>query len=115
MKPGGHHEPDASLDKLLGEWKVNAALPPRFQERVWHRIALAEADPSDRSTWARLFGRVQALLAHPRLAAGYVTALLVVGFAAGWVRGLEKSTELDQQLGSRYVQVVDPYQMVSLK
>ncbi|MHC1765859.1 MAG: hypothetical protein AB9869_16435 [Verrucomicrobiia bacterium] len=110
MKPGGHHEPDASLDKLLTEWKVNPALPPRFQERVWHRIALAEDVPSDRSTWASLVGRVQALLAHPRLAAGYVTALLVVGFAAGWARGLEKRTELDQQLGSRYVQVINPYE-----
>jgi hypothetical protein len=53
------------------------------------------------------------MLAQPRLAAGYVTALLLLGFAAGWARGLEKSAEMDQQLGSRYVQVIDPYQMGS--
>jgi hypothetical protein len=113
MKPGGHDDPDASLDKLLGEWKVHSTLPPRFQERVWHRIALAGAAPSARTSWAALFSRIQTMLAQPRLAAGYVTALLLLGFAAGWARGLEKSAEMDQQLGSRYVQVIDPYQMGS--
>lgn len=108
MKQISPNEGDPSLDRLLSEWDVKASLPPRFQERVWQRIALAEAR-SARSGFADVIGRIQALLSRPGLAAGYVTALLALGFVVGWTRGLEKSAQLDQALGSRYVQVIDPY------
>lgn len=97
------------MSSLLSEWQVRSTLPPRFQERVWQRIALAEAGGL-RPRWMEWGARLQAFLARPRLAAGSVTALLLLGFAMGWVRGLEQSARMERALSSRYVQTLDPYQ-----
>jgi hypothetical protein len=108
MSENSHPDDEKALSSVLNEWKVSPSLPPRFEERVWARIAVAEARPSQ--GWLGQWWRAwQGGLVRPHLAAGYVTALLVVGFAAGWTRGLEKSAHLDETLSARYVKVVDPF------
>ena len=113
MKPSDDRDP--AFGRLLKEWNVSGSLPPRFQERVWKRIALAETGrPAAfgvrwRSTVPAWIASVQALLARPGLAAGYVTALLALGFVLGWERGTHQGARLDVTLSSRYVQTVDPY------
>ncbi len=112
MKPIPPDGSDPPLGGVLKEWQVKASLPPRFQERVWKRIALAEAPAAPRSGVLAWLDGLQALLSRPGLAAGYVAVLLALGFGLGWVRGLEKSAQIDETLSSRYVQVMDPYQSV---
>jgi len=115
MKPLPSDDRDSPLGGLLKEWKVRGSLPPRFQERVWKRIALADAGTRQDAAagWVGALGAwlgsLQKVLSRPGLAAGYVTALLVLGFAAGWERGVKKSAHIGQSLSSRYVQSVDPY------
>lgn len=101
---------DPQLAGVLKEWKVTTPLPPGFQERVWRRVSLAEEEAARPGPLVEAWLRLQRLLSRPGLAAGYMTALLVVGFAVGWARGLEKSAQIDAALSSRYLQVVDPYQ-----
>jgi hypothetical protein len=109
VKSMSSHDPDQGLSNLLKEWHLQASLPPRFQERVWQRIASAEVERRAPNAWSAALGWLQKWLAQPRLAAGYLTALLVLGFVGGWVQGTEKGAELERSLSSRYVQVVDPY------
>ena len=52
MKRNQDPEDDRSVDKVLGEWVVDAPLPPRFQEQVWQRIAKTEARPEPSGAWA---------------------------------------------------------------
>jgi hypothetical protein len=111
MKPIPPNDPDPLLSGVLKEWKMKATLPPRFQERVWQRIALREVGSPKANWWMDVFGAVQSFLARPGLAASYVTALLVLGFAAGWTRGQEKSARVDHDLSSRYIQEIDPYHL----
>jgi len=92
----------------LSEWRTDAALPPRFQEQVWERIASAEAahQPS-------LFATVRwlaALLMRPSVATAYAMILLLIGITAGCQQGQTKSESIKSQLQTRYVQMVDPYQ-----
>jgi len=110
MKPNHTDESEPSLGPILQEWKVSASLPPRFQDRVWSRIAQAQATGQRRGPIGTFLDRLPELLLRPRLAAGCLAGLLFMGFAAGWTQGLEKSARLDQDLSSRYVRVIDPYQ-----
>ena len=109
MKPDPSNPNDPALSRLLREWKVSdSSLPPRFSERVWQRIGASEKVP--RSGLAVAWARLQEFLARPRLAVGYVTALLMLGFVAGWAQGQEKSVRMERDLRARYLQVIDPYQ-----
>jgi hypothetical protein len=105
MKPEDHT--DQNLNKVLKEWRVSAALPPRFQEQVWHRIE--EAETRD-SAWVTFLREISAAFARPALAVSYVAVLLMVGLAVGYWQAQASNAQADQMLSSRYVQLIDPYQ-----
>lgn len=114
MKPSSPEDPnDEALSKVLREWSVRASLPPGFNNRVWRRLAHAEAaPPSIRQILGYWIGN---LLPRPALAASYVALLVSIGASAGWVRGLEKNSEIKERLSERYVQVLDPYRAAAAK
>ena len=97
------------LSRTLRDWKVTTPLPPGFREQVWSRIARTE---QARSSWIStlITHWIGSMLPRPALAASYVAILLVVGVTAGWAQGHQKSTRMKDELGQRYVHVLDPYQ-----
>lgn len=109
MNSNHEPEPEERLEQVLSAWTVDSPLPPRFQEQVWRRIAQAENQPRSalRAGLARL---VAVALPRPRFAVAYLGILLGVGIATGsWVAQL-KTDHLNADLGSRYIQTIDPYQ-----
>src|ERR1043165_1469597 len=102
--PGQNKEP---LSKALQEWKVTTPLPPRFEEEVWQRIAHAE---TKRSLWWQFLGWLEMALPRRTVAASYVTILLLSGLTAGFWESRHKAAELNEALGRRYVQMIDPFQ-----
>jgi hypothetical protein len=109
MKPDSSTPTDEALGQMLRQWKLDAPLPPRFQEQVWRRIERAET-PSSAPAWRLLVHRFAAALARPSLAVSYVTVLLLAGLLAGYWQGRVTRAHVDESLGSRYVQMLDPYQ-----
>ena len=103
--PGNHDE----LPKVLKEWRSDAALPPRFQEQVWQRIERAETQ-SVQPLRAFINHWVGAVLPRPALAASYLAVLLTIGATAGWAQGRRETARVKDELGLRYVRVLDPYQ-----
>lgn len=99
-----------SLRHLMREWTVNDPLPPRFQEGVWRRIQQSETSPSRPAAWERVQAWLAAVRIRPAFALVYVSVLLVAGMAGGYWQALERTAQLDRELGRRYVQSVDPYQ-----
>ena len=96
--------------KLMGEWKVSESLPPRFQESVWRRIEGARAPEHVRvSLWLIFVRWIETMLPRPALATAYVAVLLALGVTAGWTQGDHKTTRVKNELGQRYVRVLDPY------
>jgi len=108
-EPGTHEE---ALRKVLKEWRMDAALPPRFQEAVWRRIEQAERAPAPiaPSLWAFVAHWIGTMLPRPALAASYVAILLAIGVTAGWAQGHQETRRVNNELGERYVRVLDPYQ-----
>lgn len=110
MKPHQEKGDDAALDKVMGQWVIGTPLPPRFQEQVWQRIARSEAKPEAGMTfWALLRRLVETNLPRPRFAYSYIAILLLLGVASGTWAAQRQSSRLSTDLGSRYVQSVDPY------
>jgi hypothetical protein len=105
-EPDSHDEP---LRKVLKEWHTSTPLSPRFQESVWRRIenTKAQAAPSMRTVIAHWIGTV---IQRPVLAASYLTLLFAVGVTAGWTQGRQETARVHNELGQRYVRVLDPYQ-----
>ena len=99
---------DKALRKVLGEWRVDAPLPPRFQERVWQRIAKTETRPEPAAK-VGLWRLIEAVLPRPRFAYAYLAVLLVSGVTAGSWAAQIKTSRLDSELSMRYVQSIDPY------
>src|SRR5436190_1438121 len=87
-------------------WSRNAA---RFQDRVWQRIAREEAQTSIRP-WTLFSNWLSQFLARPSLAVSYLVLLLFTGLLAGYWQAHVEQTHTLEQLGSRYVQMMDPYQ-----
>ncbi len=114
MKANQTPEDDRALRQVLREWKVEAPLPPRFQEEVWRRIGRAESRAEVPSIGAGLTALVGSLLARPRFAFSYVTALLVVGVVAGSFAAQAATKRMNADLGVRYVQSLDPYRGAAL-
>jgi len=115
MKSNEDPQSDHDLKQILREWVVDAPLPPRFQEQVWQRIALAEAKPGATTTiWALLCGLLETKLPQPKFAYSYVAVLLLLGVVSGAWAAQRESNRLNAALGSAYVQSVDPYQKVAL-
>lgn len=109
MKPNQPSETDAPLHELLAQWKVEAALPPRFQEQVWKRIGQAEArKPQGR--FAMLAQWIDSAFRRPVLASAYVAVLLTVGLGAGYWQAQDALARSQSEMRIRYVQLVDPYQ-----
>ena len=108
-EPGDHEE---ALRKVLKEWRVGAALPPRFQEEVWRRIEQAERAPAPIAPSVRAFIThwIGTVLPRPALAASYVAILLAIGVTAGWAQAHRETRRVKNELGERYVRVLDPYQ-----
>ena len=108
-EPGNHDEP---LRKVLKEWRTDAALPPRFQEAVWQRIVRAERVPAPAapSAWAIITHWIGTMLPRPALAATYVAILLAIGVTAGLAQAHQETRRVKNELGERYVRVLDPYQ-----
>ncbi len=104
--PGNHDEP---LRKVLKEWRSYAPLPPRFQDQVWRRIGRGQTQAVP-SVWAVIAHWVGTVLPRPALAASYVAVLLTIGVTAGWAQARQETTRVKDELGQRYVRVLDPYQ-----
>jgi hypothetical protein len=100
---------DGALDRLLHEWKVETTLPARFDEQVWRRIALAEAPA--KSPFAVLRNWIAQTIMRPSFALSYATILLFAGVLGGFWQANAVAQQAEETLRSRYVQMVDPYQM----
>lgn len=110
MKDYKPFEKDEALSKLLRTWKVDAQLPPRFQEAVWRGIERADS-VAKISFWRVLVGRVERAFAQRSVAAAYIFIFLLVGVGAGYWRAGDKTAQVESEWRTRYVQAVDPYQM----
>lgn len=99
---------DTALSRVLRDWKVEAALPPRFQEMVWRRLERSDAKAP---FWGSLLVRSSAALARPTLATSYLAVLLLAGLLAGYWQGRVANAHAEAQLSALYVQAIDPYQM----
>src|SRR5882672_3779960 len=97
-RPGNH---DEKLRKVLKEWRVDAPLPPRFQEQVWQRIE-SNRTPAEPSVWTLLAHWIGTVLPRPALAVSYVALLLAIGVTAGWAQGRQESARVKHELGQRY-------------
>jgi len=104
------------LRKVMREWRVTEPLPPRFQEGVWRKIQQAESSGTPATTttlWSVCKAWLAAALPRPAVAVAYLSVLLVAGMTAGYWQARQTTAHLDDELGSRYVQSVDPYQKPS--
>lgn len=103
MEPG-----DEQLSEALRSWKVTSPLPPRFNEGVWRRIAQEETQVQP-GIWAQMVSRISGALMQPRVAWAYAAVLLALGATAGGFTAQMQSSRTEANLGSRYVQLIDPY------
>lgn len=109
MKKSEPIENDEPLSRTLRQWKVEAALPPRFQEQVWKRIDRAEANKPTSSITVFLRW-VDSAFRRPKLALSYATVLLFIGMGMGYWQAQDKSAQSESKWRRLYVQSVDPYQ-----
>jgi hypothetical protein len=108
MNTNNNPEENEPLRRVLREWTVEAPLPPRFQEQVWRRIAQAETR-QEATGGTGLWRLLGVLLPRPRFAFAYLALLLVAGGLAGSLSAQIKTHRINSELGSRYVQSIDPY------
>jgi len=101
--------PDAKLRERMQAWKVTTPLPVRFQANVWDRIEQAEAQTFG-VIGRLLVQRLMSMTLRPAFAAGYVTALMVVGLGAGWWAASAKTEQWETVAAGKYIQMVDPLQ-----
>ena len=97
----------------MREWRVTEPLPPRFQEGVWRKIQQADSSAAPATTttlWALLMARMAAVLPRPAVAVAYMAVLFAVGTASGYWQARTQTSRSHEQMGTRYVQAVDPYQ-----
>jgi phage-related minor tail protein len=111
MKTNNPLNDDEALRSLLREWRVETPIPPRFQEQVWRRIEREDAPAVTAvSPWRALQNWIANVLPRPALAAAYVAVLLAAGAGVGWTQAQHESSRVSNELSTRYVQSVDPYQ-----
>ena len=101
-------ENSEKLNSVLRAWKVDAPLPPRFQEAVWQRIAHADVQ-STASVWQFLAAWLDAAFKRPVLAASCALVLLAAGATAGWSQARQETARVTGELSARYVHALDPY------
>jgi len=112
MKANEPGDQDEALREVLKEWRAGAPLPPRFQDGVWRRIKQGERAPAPIAPSVRAFIThwIGTVLPRPALAASYVAILLAIGVTAGWAQAHQETRRVKNELGERYVRVLDPYQ-----
>lgn len=104
-----HHDHE-ELRSVLKDWAVEEPLPARFEEGVWRRIEVLEAQKVQSGFgWRSLRGWISNLLPRPAMATAYVCALLVAGAGLGWARAQHEAAQVDTRLRDQYVKVVDPF------
>ncbi len=114
MKANQDPQKDDHLDQVLTKWVIDAPLPPRFQEQVWQRIARAEAKPETILTfWSFVRRLIEVNLPRPKFAYSYVATLVLLGVVSGAWAAQHEYNRLNADLGSRYVQSIDPYHRVA--
>lgn len=101
--------PDEALSKVLKEWRVNAPLPPHFEQAVWRRIERMDA-PATPALGELIAHWIGTALARPILAASYLAVLLAIGVTTGWAQGRQHAVRSHDELAHRYVRSLDPYQ-----
>ena len=103
------HQNDGSdpLSRTLQDWKVNAPLPPNFQDAVWRKIETGAQKRLGVAHEIQLW--IDRLFARPASAALCVAILLSLGMTAGWSQGHRESVRVKDELALRYVHSVDPY------
>ncbi len=104
-----HEDP---LSEALREWKLDAAMPPRFQDGVWQRIAHLETNSQPASWWHRLQAFAQ-VFNRPQAAVVYVAVLVMCGVAAGALTAHAEQHRVKSVLGARYVKAIDPQILVA--
>jgi hypothetical protein len=109
MKQKPDNFEDQELRSALHEWKIGAALPPRFQENVWNRIE-RQTPARPVSLWRWLLAWLESSIAQPALAVAYAIVLLTIGLAGGFLRAQHANAQMDRLIETRYVQSIDPYQ-----
>lgn len=109
MKPESHDEKERQMQSLLQSWRVDAALPPRFEEQVWRRIASEETPAVSPLVALRIWLRQFAL--KPAFAFSYATILIMLGLACGLWQAQTKVHRASDELSARYMQTIDPYQV----
>jgi hypothetical protein len=109
MNRNERSENDEPLRKVLRQWTVDASLPFRFQEQVWHRIAQAQSQPTLWTLLGSTLSTLQRSFARPQFAFAYMAILLVLGVMAGAWTAQIKTSRLDSDMGRRYVQSLDPF------
>ena len=109
MNTRGSAPEDEDLRTTLRDWKVDSALPPRFQEQVWRRIE--QNAPIQQDGWQLIRAWAARMFVRPSFALSYATILLFAGLLAGFWQGHAEEQRENQMLRTRYVQMVDPYKM----
>ena len=108
MKSGNPDHWDASLQRTLQQWKVVDPLPGGFEQRVWRRIDFQQKN-KPAGAWAVVQGILEDLR-RPALATSYIAFLLLVGVGTGYWHARMDNARASQELGARYVHMMDPYQ-----
>ena len=106
---------DSELREKLAAWRIEADLPHDFQQRVWKRIAVREAENSGFS-WLTGLERLSILgqgFSVPRLALTAVVIGLLVGTTIGVVEASRWNSAAWNRLETKYVQSIDPYQRLT--
>jgi hypothetical protein len=99
------------LGQVLGEWRVETPLPPRFKSAVWESIE-RQAAPDRTTLWSLAQEWLQATFSRPAVALAYCSVLLATGLGIGFMQGNQATERAGAQLEARYVQSIDPYRKV---
>jgi hypothetical protein len=105
---------DSELREKLAAWRIEAQLPPDFQQRVWKRIAVREAASVDPPSLTWLKNRLisAARVSVPRLALATVVVGLLIGTTTGVVEASRWNSATWNRLEAKYVQSIDPFQRI---
>jgi hypothetical protein len=110
MKFEAPKDADAPLRRALQEWKLTDPLPSGFASRVWQRVD-RERREKRVGGWAVVLDWLGYSLCRPGLAAAYLAVLVAAGLGAGMWQARAANERTNEELGVRYLQMMDPYQM----
>ena len=105
---------DCELREKLAAWRIEAQLPPDFQQRVWKRIAICEAGDVD-PPWLAWLGNLlisATPVSVPRLALTAIAIGLLIGTTTGVVEASRWNSATWKGLEAKYVQSNEPYQRI---